>query len=228
MALTRRGMLAGATAGLLFGSAGLQAADEKPAAVASAPGPGGVNEEQLGQLIQAIGLKPDKQQQRYDFAFTATLDETKWELSMSSVLSQDGQSIWIMAWLDECPKSANDVPRTALLRLLAENDKLGSGKFFAYIPNNRRFVLQRVIPNQDMNSAKFKLALQDLGTTVVETYPTWSVTGWNAAGAPPNPAASTAEAAAPAGDAVAQPKAPSAAATRAASNDSKFQAPVKK
>jgi hypothetical protein len=197
--------------------------------MASTPGPGGVNEEQLGQLISAIGLKPEKQQQRYDFAFTATLDETKWELSMSSVLSQDGQSIWVMAWLDECPKSANDVPRTALLRLLAENDKLGSGKFFAYIPNNRRFVLQRVIPNQDMNSAKFKLVLQDLGTTVVETYPTWSVAGWNAAGSPPNPAASTAEAAAPAGDVATQAKAaPASAPTRAAANESKFQAPVKK
>lgn len=221
MALTRRGVLAGATAGLLFGSVGLQAADEKAATVASAPGPGGVTEEQLGQLIQAIGLKPDKQQQRYDFAFTATLDETKWELSMSAVLSQDGQSIWLMAWLDECPKSAADVPRTALLRLLAENDKLGSGKFFAYIPNNRRFVLQRVIPNSDMNSAKFKLALQDLGTTVVETHPTWSVAGWSTT--PPGPGG---EATPVSQEAVAQPK--SAAASRSAVNDSKFQTPVKK
>ena len=81
---------------------------------------------------------------------------------MSAVLSQDGTSIWLMAWLDECPKAAAEVPRTALLRLLAENDKLGGGKFFAYIPSNRRFVLQQVVPNEHMTAAKFKVILQDL------------------------------------------------------------------
>ncbi|MBX3443567.1 MAG: hypothetical protein KF774_14265 [Planctomyces sp.] len=220
MAFTRRGVLAGAAAGLL-GATTLKAQE------ATAPAPGAINEDQLGELLQAIGLKPDKQQQRYDFAFAATLDEQKWELSMSAVLSQDAQSVWVMAWLDECPKAAADVPRTALLRLLAENDKLGSGKFFAYIPNNRRFVLQRVVANEDMTSAKFKMILQDLGTTVVETYPTWSVAGWNATAAPA--AGATADAAAPANAAgPANPASPSANATRAAANDSKFQAPVKK
>ena len=52
-----------------------------------------------------------------------------------------------MAWLDELPRSASDVPRVALLRLLADNDKMGGGKFFTYVPGIRRFVLQRVIPN---------------------------------------------------------------------------------
>jgi hypothetical protein len=219
MSFTRRGILAGAAASVLMTGVAVRAADEKAAAVAPAA-KGAVTEEQLGQLIQAIGLKPEKQEQRYDFAFAANLEEQKWELSMSAVLSQDGQSVWIMAWLDECPKSAADVPRTALLRLLAENDKLGSGKFFAYIPNNRRFVLQRVVPNEDMTSAKFKLMLQDLGTTVVETYSTWSVAGWSAPASTPG-----------AGEAAPPPTAStanSAAATKSAANESKFQAPIKK
>jgi hypothetical protein len=140
--------------------------------------PGGLSEEQLGQMIGALGIKPDKQQQRYDFAFKAKMGEQEWELSMSSVLSRDGKSIWLMAWLDELPKSANDVPRNALLRLLAKNDEIGSGKFFAYIPANRRFVLQQVVPNENMTSAKFKYLLQDLGTSVVDSYDVWSVAKW--------------------------------------------------
>src|SRR6476619_931287 len=127
MQLSRRGLLAGAAGGVLLTGA---------AARASEPAPGALNEKSLGELLESLTLKPDKQQQRYDFAFLAPFDDQKWELSMSAVLSQDGTSIWIMAWLDECPKAAAEVPRTALLRLLAENDKLGGGKFFAYIPSN--------------------------------------------------------------------------------------------
>ena len=71
-----------------------------------------------------------------------------------------------------------DVPRTALLRLLADNDRLGKGKFFAYIANNRRFVLQRVVPNAGITTAGFRDDLKDLGTSVVQTFPHWSVANW--------------------------------------------------
>jgi len=140
--------------------------------------PGQLNEAQLGQVIAALGIKPEKQEQRYDFAFRAKMGEAEWELSMSSVLSRDEKSIWLMAWLDPLPESADDVPRNALLRLLAKNDEIGNGKFFAYVPSNRRFVLQRVVSNSNMTSAKFKYLLQDLGTSVVDTYGTWSVSSW--------------------------------------------------
>lgn len=140
---------------------------------------GGLSEEALGNLLGAMGLKPNKLQQRYDFDFTAIIEEEDWVLSMSSVLSQDGQSLWVMAWLDELPRSAAEVPRTALLRLLARNDKMGSGKFFTYIPTNRRFVLQRVVANENMTTKKYLGILKDLGRTVVETYPEWSVENWS-------------------------------------------------
>lgn len=172
----------------------------------------GMNDEQLEALIKAQKLSPTKVEQRFDFAFKAGLNGEEWELSMSAVLSQDGGSIWIMAWLDELPKSATDVPRTALLRLLAANDKMGGGKFFAYIANNRRFVLQRVI-GSDIDSADFRLCLQDLGATVVETYPQWNVANWKSAD---DPAATTAGQPAVGGT------------TQSAVNDSKFQAPVRK
>jgi hypothetical protein len=116
MQLSRRGLLASAAGGVLLSTSAARAAD---------PAPGALTEKSLGELLESLTLKPDKQQQRYDFAFLAPFGDQKWELSMSAVLSQDGTSIWIMAWLDECPKSAAEVPRTALLRLLAENDKLG-------------------------------------------------------------------------------------------------------
>ena len=101
---------------------------------------------------------------------------------MSSVLSQNEETLWVMAWLDQIPSSSSDVPRMSLLRLLAANDRLGNGKFFAYIPTNKRFVLQRVVKNENMTSANLRNILKDLGTTVIEEYPTWSVAGWKDAG----------------------------------------------
>ena len=120
------------------------AQDEKPE-VQPAPLPGQISEPELGEILAAIGLKPTKTEQRYDFAFKTSYRGEEWKFSMSAVLSRNGQSMWVMAWLDQIPTTSNEVPRTALLRLLAANDRMGEGKFFAYIPNNKRFVLQRVV-----------------------------------------------------------------------------------
>ena len=151
----------------------------------------GITNEQLEQLITSLGLKPNQNEQRFDFGFKAALNEEEWELSMSAVLSQDGNTVWVMAWLDELPKSSAEVPRTALLRLLAANDQMGNGKFFAYIPANRKFVMQVSIPNQDMTSAKLQEVMKDLGNAVVETYPQWHTANWAQAetAAAANPAA---------------------------------------
>ena len=139
---------------------------------------GQLTQKSLGDLLGAMGLKPKLQTKRYDFSFKAIHGKEEWELSMSAVLSQNGKSIWVMAWLDELPHSAADVPRTSLLRLLAANDNLGKGTFFAYIANNRRFVLERIVPNENISTAGFRKVLQDLGANVVETYPHWSVANW--------------------------------------------------
>ena len=151
-------------------------AEEKSAPAAK----GKLTDQSLGTLLKAMGFETTLEDKRYDFAFKATIEKEEWTLSFSSVLSQDGSSIWVMAWLEELPKSAADVPRTALLRLLADNDKLGKGKFFTYIAANRRFVLQRVIPNENITSEKFRAVLDDLGQSVVATHPHWSVSNWNA------------------------------------------------
>ena len=118
MTTTRRHLLTGAAATLLgIGvTAGAQAQDQDKL-------PGQLSEEQLGQMVAALGIKPDKKEQRYDFAFKAKMGEEEWELSMSTVLSQDGRSIWVMAWLDQLPESAASVPRNALLRLLADGKR---------------------------------------------------------------------------------------------------------
>lgn len=180
MNLSRREMLLGGlVAGSLAGT-GLASAQEPAKTTINQ-----LTEEQLGTLLAAMGLKPDKTEQRYDFRFRKVYNGEEWELTMSAVLSKDGQSVWIMAWLDELPRSAADVPRTALLRLLAENDKLGSGKFFTYVATNRRFIMQRVVENRDMNTAKFAGLLSDLGESVVVTHPFWAVENWTANTAAP-------------------------------------------
>jgi hypothetical protein len=181
--LSRRSLLVGglAAAGGLAASAAHSAEDksEKSASKSS----GGLTIESLGDMLKALGLSPTKVESRFDFEFAAKHTE-EWTLSMSAVLSTDEKSIWIIAWLDELPQSAADVPRTALLRLLADNDKLGKGQFFAYVPSVRRFVLQRTIENQHVTSAVFKSALKDLGATVVDTYGHWKVDFWKQLGRP--------------------------------------------
>lgn len=169
---TRRGLMGAAIAAAATTPLAIYAADAPPAN-------GALTDETMGSLLKALGIDAKLTEKRYDFAFKAVLDSNEWELSMSSVLSTDNSTLWIMAWLDQLPKSAADVPRTALLRLLAENDKLGKGKFFAYIASNRRFVLQRVIPNERITAKSFREALDDLGADVVATHPIWSVASWN-------------------------------------------------
>lgn len=140
---------------------------------------GQLSEENLGSALKAIGLKPTKTEKRYDFAFKTSIQGEEWKFSMSTVLSRNEESIWVMAWLDQIPRSSNDVPRVALLKLLAANDRLGNGKFFAYIPTNKRFVLQRVVPNEQMTSRKLRATLQDLALSVADEYPVWATANWN-------------------------------------------------
>lgn len=144
-----------------------------------------LDEKGLGEMLNSIGLRPLKTDKRYDFAFKTTVRGEEWKFSMSAVLSRNSETVWVMAWLDEIPKTSAEVPRTALLRLLAANDRMGNGKFFAYIPTNRRFVLQRVVKNKDITKKTMMAALQDLALSVADEYPNWAVTNWSpkAAGA---------------------------------------------
>jgi hypothetical protein len=175
-----------ALVGLLIAASRLPAADESredgQGQNGSAAGPSHLSTAELGNLIRAMGYEAKLEDKRYDFTFKANYAKEEWNLSMSAVLSENGRWIWVMAWLDQCPRSAAEVPRTALLRLLAKNDTLGNGKFFAYIASNNRFVLQRVIPNDDLSTAKFREVLRDLAVGVVETYPNWSVANWKQIG----------------------------------------------
>lgn len=174
---------------VLGAAAAALAAPALVAAQQAAPATGGrLTDEILGRLLKAMGLEAKLSEKRYDFAFKSTIADQDWELSMSAVLSQDASSVWIMAWLDELPRSAADVPRTALLRLLSENDKMGKGKFFAYIASNRRFVLQRVIPNENITTSLFRNALEDLGASVVHTHGFWSTANWSGSTTPEEPA----------------------------------------
>ena len=199
-----------------------------------APIKGKLTDPSLGTLLKAMGLDAKLSEQRYDFAFKSTIEDAEWELSLSAVLSQDGTSIWIMAWLDELPKSSADVTRTALLRLLSYSDKLGKGKFFTYIAANRRFVLQRVIANENITSERFRAVLDDLGQSVVSTHPHWKVSNWMSPVT--DDPAQTAQTGSPVKGSVptngsaasSQPKVTPLKAERSAINDSKFGSSSKK
>jgi hypothetical protein len=210
-ACSRRSVLGAALAAVA--APAVLSAQEKaaPAAAPAAAKAGRLTDASLGTLLKAMGLDAKLNDKRYDFTFKSTVANDDWDLSMSAVLSLDGNSIWIMAWLDECPKSAADVPRLALLRLLSENDKLGKGKFFAYIASNKRFVLQRVIPNENMSTAAFRAALDDLGQSVVQTHPMWSVANWTSTSPATEELPATAKTGAPV-----KGSAPQAASTRPA------------
>jgi hypothetical protein len=136
--------------------------------------------EGLGKLLAAMGLKTTKEKTQYNFTFPAKLDE-EWNMTMSAVLSTDEDSIWLMAWLNELPKSSAEVPRTALLRLLAENDKMGKA-FFAYMPTTRRFILERVIDNENITTESFKEDMLELARFVIDTQSVWSVAEWKQSG----------------------------------------------
>ncbi len=180
MRISMRGWSVVGMAAVLLTAAAISASGLTAADGTTARG-GQLTEQSLGNLLSAMGLNAKKEQQRYDFTFKALHQGNEWELSMSAVLSQNGDSVWVMAWLDELPRSASDVPRQALLRLLALNDTLGQGKFFAYVSGNRRFVLQRVVKNENLSTASVREILQDLGSSVVQTYPYWTVENWKAA-----------------------------------------------
>lgn len=193
------GVLAFLTAAWIFlGVPSLPAADPAPMptttnTASKVTKPGQITEEQLGNLLKAMGLEAKKVESRYDFEFKAVQNKEEWQLSMTAVLSQDGSAIWLMAWLDQLPRSSADVPRTALLRLLSDNDRLGNGKFFAYVATNRRFVLQRVIANEGVTTKVFRSWLDDLGSSVVDTYDHWSVASWKVNGTTNTASASSAK-----------------------------------
>src|SRR5258708_4540212 len=176
MNLSRRQLIStslAAVGGTLATAALAAEADKAP------PKKGKLTLEGLGKLLAAMGLKTTREKSQYNFTFPAKLEE-EWNMTMSAVLSTDEESIWIMAWLNELPKSAADVPRTALLRLLAENDKMGKA-FFAYMPSTKRFILERVIDNENITTASFKDNMLDLARFVIDTEQFWTVSEWKQA-----------------------------------------------
>jgi hypothetical protein len=142
-----------------------------------APAKGQVSLEALGKLLEAMGLKPSQYESSFNFTFPFKAD-IEWNMTMTATMSTDEEGIWITAFLSELPQSAADVPRTALLRLLAQNDELGNGIFFAYIPKVKKFVLERMIENEGITSASFKESIRELATRVSETQALWNTAEW--------------------------------------------------
>ena len=139
---------------------------------------GSVDPASLGRMLGTLGLKPTAAGTRFDFEFQTREGDQEWGFAMSAVISQDSGTIWLMAWLEEMPKQASKVPAAALLRMLAENDRLGNGKFFAYDRQNRRFLMQRVIPNEGITPAVLRDVIDDMAKGVIGSHVAWSVAQW--------------------------------------------------
>lgn len=167
----------------------------KSPAKASTPTNDEVNQlsvEALGTMLEAMGLKPNRFETSFNFTFPfkAKVDGDKsdieWNMTMAATMSADEQGIWLTAFLAELPQTAADVPRTALLRLLAQNDEMGEGIFFAYIPKVKKIVLECFIANEEITSALFKECLTDLASRVAATQQYWNVAEWKQNPAAPN------------------------------------------
>lgn len=230
--ITRRRAMAALAVGLTTATGFGQETPARPAATPPAETQptrtGSVTHESLGAMLRAIGVAPKTVESRHDFRFTTSLDGEEWNLKMTATLSHDGESLWLMAWLDELPKDAADVPRTALLKMLAANDRLGDGTFFAFVPGGRRFVLQRVVPNHDLTTQTLAEQLRALGETVRAEYPVWSTAAWKTADQPTAPAtgqtAPTRQSGPARSGSTGQAGPP--AAIRHAGSDGKFSTPV--
>lgn len=174
MNLQRREFLSGSA---LAAVGACTAASLPVMAAAEESAEGRLTVDSLGEVLKGLRLKPTRTESRYDFAFAAKVGgqgSEEWTLSMSVVLSKDEKSVWMMAWLDEL---SEDVASGTLLSLLSLNDRLGNGHFFAYVPSNRRVVLERVIPNEQVTAKVFKSNLLEMGRTVAMTYGEWSKNG---------------------------------------------------
>jgi hypothetical protein len=143
----------------------------------TAPAKGAISLEALGAMLEAMGFKPQKFETSFNFTFPFKA-EAEWNMTMAATMTTDELGIWLTAYLSDMPQTSADVPRTALLKLLAQNDELGDGIFFAYIPKVRKIVLERMIPNEAITSASFKESIRELATRVVETQPLWTVSEW--------------------------------------------------
>lgn len=139
---------------------------------------GAIDTEGLGRMLRSLGVKPRAAGTRFDFEFHSQQGGQEWDFAMSAVISQDGGTIWVMAWLEEMPTKAAKVPAAALLRMLAENDRLGNGKFFAYDRLNRRFLMQRVILNRGITPEMLRGVFEDMAKGVIGSHSTWSVARW--------------------------------------------------
>lgn len=189
--MSRRNLLAGGLTALggAVGAGAIHAAEGE-----AAPLKGALSLDGLGKVLKGAGIKGTLREKAYDFTYTEKdLSGEEWNFSMSAVLSNDERTIWVMAWLDELPQSAADVPRTALLRLLADNDMIGNGIFFAYVKSNRRFILQRVMRNENINATSFRSDIDELGYAVMNTYSHWATKGWKQLTAAPETASASKE-----------------------------------
>ncbi len=131
----------------------------------------------LGQTLRAAGFEPTKASLRYDFRFSHQYDGQPWQFTMSAVLSQDGETLWLLAWLGTVPEDTQAVNAQQLLQLLALNDKIAPRRFFAYLPTYKRLVLEQPISlqNRRLDGKTLRQYVIDFGKVVASTYPHWSL-----------------------------------------------------
>src|ERR1700691_4076495 len=85
-----------ASAGILVGAGRLWADGESASAAAESQtqAAGQVSETELGNLIRAMGAEVKLDDKRFDFSFPARYSKEEWKLSMSAVLSENGDALW--------------------------------------------------------------------------------------------------------------------------------------
>ena len=90
---------------------------------------GVIDSEGLGRMLRSVGVKPRAAGSRYDFEFHSKQGGQEWDFAMSAVISQNGGTIWVMAWREEMLQHAQTVSDARTL--LADERQVGEASTFS-------------------------------------------------------------------------------------------------
>ncbi|HCS50296.1 MAG TPA: hypothetical protein DIW81_01680 [Planctomycetaceae bacterium] len=130
----------------------------------------------LGRLIQELQLTPKLVGSQYDVVYQAEMNDQEIEVFFSLKLTNDHSKVRIRAWLDPLPES--EISEKHLLELLAAGSELESCFHFGYNKDVKRFLLEAIVPNQNLTSKDLDTTMLQVSEEVSNTWLLWATSEW--------------------------------------------------